>query len=185
MGGCGSGVPSTSYQRPVVEESRTLDLEKLVRTNNSKDWGGGGGAWCWTDARTGEKKASIKYHLKRDNDDQNSATLTLEYTNTSNAGVKTDVKIPLRMECTFPLYGGRRWWVTCPLVINNICCARRVSRLYAVVGTPYFGCRRCFKLTYQSSNDSHKYDGMYAMLAMDSGMSPEIVKRMMAKDGFW
>ena len=37
--------------------------------------------------------------------------------------------------------------------------------LYLPPEERHFGCRECHELTYQSSQQSHKYDGLYALLA--------------------
>jgi hypothetical protein len=41
-----------------------------------------------------------------------------------------DVEIPVSLEITRPHLGGVRWWVRCPLVVNDRPCRRRVAILY-------------------------------------------------------
>ena len=55
-------------------------------------------------------------------------------------------------------YGGRRWWFVCPAVKDGIYCGDRVGKLYIPPAGQYFGCRKCYDLTYESCQKSHKYD---------------------------
>jgi hypothetical protein len=68
-----------------------------------------------------------------------------------------------------PHYGGTRWYFLCPLVVNGKACLRRVSKLFLPPGGLYFGCRTCYGLAYTSSQESHKFDGMYKHLAAEMG----------------
>lgn len=56
-----------------------------------------------------------------------------------------------RLVTTSPNFGGIRWWFICPL-----CKEARCAKLYMPPGRPYFGCRPCHNLTYQSSQESDK-----------------------------
>ena len=66
------------------------------------------------------------------------------------------VVLPIRMQTTYPHFGGVRWWFTCPLIVDGKACERRVSALY-LCGR-YFGCRNCHRLTYRSCQEAHKID---------------------------
>lgn len=65
-------------------------------------------------------------------------------------------------------YGGRRWWMICPLTVNSNACCRRVTALY-LAHSKYFGCRHCHNLTYRSCQESHCDDRVFHML----GVSPK------------
>jgi len=81
---------------------------------------------------------------------------------------------------TTPLpWGGVRWWFVCPLVVSGQACGRRVGKLYLPPGGRYFGCRHCYDLTYTSCQESHKFDGLYRMLAAETETSPAMVKRVL------
>ncbi len=67
--------------------------------------------------------------------------------NCGNHGDK-DFGIPLR--ATPQHFGGRRWWLHCPL------CSRRFAKLYLPPGEPNFGCRTCHALTYWSTKSAHQ-----------------------------
>src|SRR5208337_640430 len=46
-------------------------------------------------------------------------------------------------------FGGRRFWLRCPLQPNGVPCKRLVLRLYLPPGGHMFGCRTCYDLTYR------------------------------------
>jgi hypothetical protein len=84
----------------------------------------------------------------------------------------------VKLLTTEPNFGGVRWWFACPFTIEGERCNRRVAKLYLPPGEHEFGCRKCHDLTYQSSQESHKYDGLYAFWAggKRSGEEYETIK---------
>lgn len=56
-------------------------------------------------------------------------------------------------ECYF---GGVRNWLHCPLSINGSPCLKRVGKLYLPPSGSYFGCRKCYDLTYRSQKEHNK-----------------------------
>ena len=55
-------------------------------------------------------------------------------------------------------YGGVRHWFLCPAVVDGVLCENRVGMLYLPPGAQVFACRHCYGLTYESCQQSHKYD---------------------------
>lgn len=53
-------------------------------------------------------------------------------------------------------FGGRRFWFLCPLIWNDRPCAGKVLKLYCPPGEVFFGCRRCYYLTYTSAQTHDK-----------------------------
>ena len=53
-------------------------------------------------------------------------------------------------------YGGFRFWFICPLSVEGNPCGKKVAKLYLPPGSVYFGCRKCYDLTYkcQKEHDS-------------------------------
>jgi hypothetical protein len=85
----------------------------------------------------------------------------------------------VRFLTTKPHFGGTRWWFACPLSSEEGPCGQRVGRLYLPPGESRFGCRRCHSLTYKSSQESHRYDRLCALVAgEDSGEAFEAVRRV-------
>jgi len=58
-------------------------------------------------------------------------------------------------------YGGVRNWFLCPAVVKGVLCENRVGMLYLPPGGEVFGCRHCYGLTYESCQQSHKYDRVF------------------------
>ena len=76
-----------------------------------------------------------------------------------------EIEYAIALQTTRLHSGGRRWWFTCPLIINGDACERRVGKLYLPPGARYYGCRHCYDLTYTSCQESHLYDRGFAQLA--------------------
>src|SRR5919112_1758092 len=66
---------------------------------------------------------------------------------------------------TRPNYGGARGYFSCPYTNEGESCGNRVRMLYLPPEERHFGCRECHELTYESSQQSHKYDSLYALFA--------------------
>jgi hypothetical protein len=58
-------------------------------------------------------------------------------------------------------YGGFRYYFACPAVKDGVYCGGRVTKLFLPPGSKVFGCRDCYDLTYQSCQESHKYDRVF------------------------
>ena len=65
-------------------------------------------------------------------------------------------------------YGGRRYWLRCPVLRNGIPCGRRALKLYLVPGSTIFTCRQCSGLTHRSCQEADKR--VYAL-----ARSPELL----------
>jgi hypothetical protein len=49
----------------------------------------------------------------------------------------------------------------CPAVKDGVYCGGRVTKLFLPPGSAVFGYRDCYDLTYQSCQESHKYDKVF------------------------
>lgn len=58
-------------------------------------------------------------------------------------------------------YGGIRYWLLCPAVKDGVLCENRVGALYLPPAGRVFACRHCWGLTYESCQNSHKYDRVF------------------------
>lgn len=74
-------------------------------------------------------------------------TIWLSYTTITP---KESFNYPVNLVTTPCNYGKFRYWFICPL--TN--CCRRVGMLYLPSGAKSYGCRHCYRLTYQSCQDS-------------------------------
>jgi hypothetical protein len=163
MGGPGSGCHYHWWRgskKDTVEDCRHIDANRWMREGILKVGIHQHGGWNWCDATTGELKSSIGYEVCTL--DSAAPWLRLHY-NFTESGMKVDYRVGLAT--TRPRFGGLRWWFRCPLSG----CDRRVGKLHLPPGGRYFGCRHCYDLTYTSSQESRKYDGLARFLAGDLG----------------
>lgn len=165
--------------RYVVEDCRSISISWLKKHGYFK------GAWYtgeikWTSGY-GEDLGSAGFSTDLC-EGRGSLTFQYVYTNTSN-GEKESLKYPVYLVSTPCNYGGRRWWFICTFSKNGTYCGRRVGALYLVPEGKYFACRHCYNLTYKSCQESHRFDRMYAQIAMDAGVTPAMVK-MTLKEKF-
>jgi hypothetical protein len=180
MGGPGSGCHYQwwrSGKKDVVEDCRSLDANRWMREGILKAGVRHFGQWGWyRDATRKEIVSSISYEVNTIDVVTPWVRLFYKMTRTGEA---FDYRIALRF--TWPHFGGRRWWFTCPLLCRGALCGRRVGKLY--LGGRYFGCRQCHGLTYTSCQESHKYDGLYRLMARNMGSDLDSVKRAMDSFG--
>jgi hypothetical protein len=73
---------------------------------------------------------------------------------------REDVEQKIRLSTSGCNYGGVRYYFECPVVKDGVYCGNRASKLYLPTGQLYFGCRACHDLTYESCQQSHKYDNL-------------------------
>ena len=108
--------------------------------------------------------------------------IQLSYRDYDFYGRKINLSYRVALTTTPCRYGGLnalRFWFVCPLVRNGISCKRRVGVLYKPPYSDYFGCRKCFNLTYQSSKLSgrHKKFGKYLSIPEVAALDESIRKR--------
>lgn len=77
----------------------------------------------------------------------------LHYTHTDFYGVKTNLDYNIEVVSTPCYFGGKRYWLICPLIRNGISCRKRIGVIYGA--GKYYGCRRCHELAYQSQQETH------------------------------
>ncbi len=177
MGGYRSGRRSWHSKADTVEDCRVLDINRWTQEGVLRPGVHSVGGWKWWDERTGEVHSRIGYAV--DTRDLSFPSVRLLYTITRSEE-HIDYRIPLAT--THPHLGGIRWWFVCPLSVNGHTCTRRVGKLYLPPRGRYFGCRRCYRLTYESCQESHRYDRVFALLAKDfPGATPALMKRVLSQ----
>ncbi len=166
MGGYGSGRHNSYKAKVTVENCLKLDLNYLQRKTLLR--AGTMGILNWS--RGGEVCSSISFHVK--NASYNDGLLlVLNYTATIQYE-QTPVEEEICIINTHAYFGNYRYWMICPL------CSRgdRLSKLYLPSGAKYFGCRKCYDLTYTSCNESHRFDRCYALIGARTGLTRKQVK---------
>ena len=178
MGGYGSGRQGLASPKQTVESCLVLSAARLQRDRMIVAGRRGTGILTWTRVRTGEKVAAAGYSVSTL--DGEPPTIRLDYTWTRWGEDQGEhMEYPVGLTTTPLPWGGVRWWFVCPLVRNGVPCGRRVGKLYLPPGARYFGCRHCHGLTYMSCQESHKFDGLYRMLAAETGTPPAVVKGLL------
>ena len=147
MGAWNSGRWGHHSKATTVEDCRVLDLGEFARKGAFVPWYAGSLRWSIGE----EVVASIGYTVRPGTADGLILELSYRMTQTGEA-----VELPIRLETTPLHFGGCRWWGICPLVVNSRACNRRVGKLYLPPGGRYFGCRHCYRLTYQSVQEHDK-----------------------------
>jgi hypothetical protein len=177
MGGSGSGRWRWHDKKATVEECLILSAGRLARDGIIAQSPGSG--WLsWTNTATGEQTASLGYSREADND---LVVLRLRYTVSGRNGDASVVDEPIWLRSTPSVVGGWRWWIACPLIVNDRVCGRRVGKLYLPPGARYFGCRHCHDLTYTSCQESHRYDRLFGRVAAETGVDERLVRAMFAR----
>lgn len=162
MGGNGSGNFEDRWNtKTIVEECCMLDVNKLARDGNLR--AGASGVLSWPDQDNGEHLASARFSTSLGKEDERIILLSYRLDDPEN------IVIPIRLQTTKPYYGGLRWWFTCPLVIDNVPCNQRVTKLHLPPDSRYFGCRSCHDLTYQSCRGSREMRWFFRQLKIQLG----------------
>jgi hypothetical protein len=181
MGGPGSGNHYhwwRSAKKTVVEECLRIDADRWTREGILKAGVHQTGSWVWTYGDGGTFRVNyeaVTLDLAR-------PLLRLWYSWVwRSTGKEDSAGYHVRLTTTEPRFGGLRWWFVCPLVVDGMACGRRVGKLYLPPLGRYFGCRRCYDLSYTSCQESHKYDCLFRILARTSGMDFETVKWAMGQ----
>ena len=155
MGEIASGTQRRYWAKYRVEDCRWLSAAALTRAGLLRPAHRSSTTITWTDKDTGEVRFALRCEAETG---CGAGTLRLQY-DRPKYGETFDYVIRLT---TTPLpWGGLKWWFTCPLTKRETPCFRRVAKLY-LLGR-YFACRHCHELTYQSCQESHKFDGSVAL----------------------
>ncbi len=138
------------------------------------------GGWTWT--YHDRKCLSVLYWVNTLDLAHSQVRLSYSWVWRSS-GETESAEYTVGLTTTRPRFGGLRWWFLCPLLVGGHPCRRRVSKLHLPPEARYFGCRRCYDLTYTSCQESHKYDRVFRFLAQDTGFDFETVKWAMNRIG--
>lgn len=142
MGGYGSG---RQWGRPTADASKRLDIAWMLRRGLAVDGRFMSGSLSWS--RGDNPAGSVGY--KCDMSDPEAAKLVLHYIITNNrSGEAREYTLRIALSYTVPHYGGRRWWMHCPVT------GARVAKLYMPPGADTFASRKVWRIGYQSQRVS-------------------------------
>jgi len=135
MGGRGSGSWCRWDTRGYLDDHIAVDVRRWQREGFL--WPGNYFAWQWS--VNGQRSDDIRIRVGHQHVD-------LIYRQRIRGGDWRDVEERVRLTYTNCHYGGSRVWFVCPS------CGRRVAKLFSQV--PYFICRKCCGLPYQSQGET-------------------------------
>ena len=135
MGGFGSGSWYRWNKKECLDDHISVDIRRWKREGLLIP--GNWFSWQWS--VNGEVTASIHIQVEQNR-------VVLHYRQRVHGGDWQDVKEPINLTYTDCHYGSKRVWFSCPA------CGRRAAKLYSQV--PYFVCRQCCDLPYQSQGET-------------------------------
>jgi hypothetical protein len=175
MGSSGSGRWKYHEKKRTTEECWALDVAKLPR--GMLDGATPLGVLRTVRIDGGRSTLCVRWALEFG---EESLVLTLSYRPCRRAEGR-ELTERVQLLTTKPHFGGVRWWFECPFSWKGgEPCGRRVGKLYLPPRERRFGCRQCHDLTYKSSQESHRYDRLCALVAgEDSGEVFEALRRVL------
>ena len=161
MGGYGSGRPQEKH---TVEACKVLSAGMLQRNKLLREGVFNFATLTWTNTATGEDVSSIAclvYTIDA------TRVIRLYYSITETG---ENIEYPVRLTTTPLPWGGVRWAFLCPG--GN--CGRVCRKLYLPPRGRYFACRLCYRLTYTSSQEAHKFDGFFRRMGITPAQAKDI-----------
>jgi hypothetical protein len=179
MGGTGSGRWTYHNKKRTVEECWAIDISEVARIVGLRNPGPTSGSLRPIKPATGKRMSPVPCALEVVEDSRPSLTLSYTIGGKRTSEHRAEQVVPL--QSTQPNFGGVRWWFSCPRLVDDKECGRRVGKLYRLPEGRHFACRHCLNLTYESCQKSHRYDGLFALMAGEaSGEAFETVKQAFA-----
>jgi hypothetical protein len=149
----------------------------MLRQGWARDGASGTGTLSWSSR--GQTFATISHRY--DLTDPDHALLTLIYIRTPQDGLPQEVEQQIRLTCTQPNYGGRRWWMLCPSS------GRRVGKLHLPPSGDKFASRLTWRLAYQSQRSARSFRPFDKLFRLQRKLSsPEGWERSLRRPkGMW
>jgi hypothetical protein len=169
MGGYGSGYNGSKKQ--TVEDGLTLSISAMMHKGALNPGRATSGEWSWLYPGE-EPHARIGY--RADMTDTEHASIRVIYTVNWKP-----MDYVVCLTWTRLHNGGRRWWFLCPIRREDGKDPRRVGNLHLPPGAAYFGSREAYGLTYQSSQESGKFNSLFAQVAGNLGTDVATIRRGM------
>lgn len=151
MGGYNSG---RQHGNPIAEDSKRIDFAWMLREGLAQPGRSIPGTLRWTCG--GHPSGFISYTCDMRDPDNASMELRFKVTRHSTGESKDYVqRVPLSY--TQPHFGGRRWWMHCPVSGTRVC------KLYCPNGGDIFASRKAWRIGYRSQRVTER-DAMFERL---------------------
>lgn len=131
--------------KPLVENSLEIDLAWLMRLGPIKLGMSGGGDKTWS--IEGQCVGAIRFQL--DLRQVDTACLILNFDLAPQNGQSRTVCQKVSLTSTVPHFGGRRWWLHCPIT------GARVRKLYLAPNGDQFASRNAIGMGYRVERLNH------------------------------
>ncbi len=154
MGGFGSGKWADACRRKTSVEACNKISIKLLRENGFLDYSKAG-VVEWRNV-VGDVVSGVEVESFISVDVDKTSFLVVRLGVLSSA-IEQRIEF-IKWPCN---YGGFRYYFACPAVKDGVYCGNRVTKFFLPPGGSVFGCRDCYDLTYQSCQESHKYDKVF------------------------
>ena len=155
MGGWGSG---RQNGKPLAEEAKRIELDWMLRKGKLRPGGWSKGSRLSWNCR-GEPAGWISFDY--DMTDPADAWMLLRFTvHPYGGGEGKRYEQRVRLSYTEPTFGGRRWWMHCPLT------GRRVRKLYCPRNGDLFASRKAWGIAYGSQRSDHSqrpFDALFRL----------------------
>ena len=168
MGGLNSTRWGEYLRKLTVEECLCLDVNMLVKDGFIQLGYRESGVLIWTNQIL--KIDLAKCDIEADSVDTDDSCINLDY----QTGAGNHINEDIFLIATVPNYGGIRWWFECPD------CGRKAVKLY-MGHKPYFKCRKCLNLTYNSCQNSRSPHDLWEQLARQTSVRHGIPYKMVKK----
>lgn len=153
MGGWGSG---RHGGKPLADSARVIDLARLFRRGHVQEGCTGSGNLYWSRGDQPHGSVSYRYDLTH----ADAAWLKLSYRQQDRDDAWQNREQHVRLSYTLPGFGGRRWWMHCPVRGN------RVAKLYLPAFGDVFAGRKAWGIAYQSQRSAPRdrpFDRLFAL----------------------
>ncbi len=158
MGGWNSG---RRNGRPIADRALTIDFAQMLRTGRAVPGSLVRGNLAWS-CRS-EPIGNIDFSC--DMRDAGNAWMELRFAvKECSTGAKREYQQRVPISFTVPHFGGRRWWLHCPVS------RERVGKLYCTQGGDIFASRNVWALGYHSQRISKHYRPFERLFALQRRM---------------
>jgi hypothetical protein len=120
----GSALSGRRDGKPLVEDCLTLDLARLMGLGPICDGMAGHGVLDWS--IDGQSIGTV--HFRLDLRDEAATRLVLAFGIADGAAKPRSVSQVIRLSFTVPNFGGRRWWLICPVTGKRVRCLHLRNR---------------------------------------------------------
>jgi hypothetical protein len=142
---------------PIAEHCAQVDICLMIRKGWAAPSGWKSGALSWS--CRGERVAAVSYSC--DMTDPHNSWLKLSFRASNGAsGGRTKQAQCIELSYTVPKYGGKKWWMHCPVD------GSRIGKLYLPPRGDIFASRKAWRVRYRSqsaTSDDRPFEALFRL----------------------